>query len=107
MVPEVTGALEIADSRRQGFASYAEVRAVSVSDPRAAHARWRNQRDTLFASHPASPLLPADRADFDGLRVADYDPGWRFDAMIQPPIEPCVLASPDNVVAVEIPVGEC
>src|SRR5436305_8873577 len=91
MVPEVTGALAIADWRRQVFALYAKVREVSASDPGAAHTIWRDERDTLFATHPASPLLPNDRDGFTGLRVAGYDPAWRFDVVIQPASEPRVL----------------
>ncbi len=70
-------ALDVLDWRRQVFALYAEVRAESA--PEAAHALWRRGRDRLFAEHPASPLLPEDRARFDGLYVAPYDPDWRFE----------------------------
>ena len=69
--------LDVVDWRRRVFALYAEVRA--TADPAAAHQRWRKTRDALFAEHPASPLLPADRAGFTGLPVADYDPAWRFE----------------------------
>src|SRR6059058_792932 len=105
MVPEVTGALAIADWRRQVFALYAKVREVSASDPRAAHTIWRNQRDTLFATHPASPLLPDDHDGFTGLRVADYDPAWRFEVVIQPALQPHVLevaTGTDGVVPFEL-----
>ena len=73
-------ALDIADWRRRVFAMYAEVRA--EKDPATAHVTWRRTRDDLFATHPASPLLPADRASFAGLPVPDYDPAWRFEAEI-------------------------
>jgi len=71
-------ALETADWRRRVFALYAEVRRISDSDPAEAHGLWVRVRDELFTSHPASPLLPRDRAGFAGLPVTAYDPAWRF-----------------------------
>lgn len=75
-------ALEVADWRRRVSALYAGVRA--HPDPSAAHALWRDGRDELFRSHPASPLLPEDRAGFAGLPVAPYDPAWRFELEVLP-----------------------
>lgn len=62
-------------------ALYTEIRA--ATDLPAAHDHWRRTRDELFAHHPASPLLPADREAFTGLRVKPYDPAWRFECVIQ------------------------
>jgi uncharacterized protein (DUF1684 family) len=75
-------ALEVADWRRRVFALYAEVR--TATDLPAAHDHWRRGRDELFAHHPATPLLPDDRAGFEGLPVQPYDPDWRFEVAIQP-----------------------
>ena len=75
-------ALEVADWRYRVFALYAEVRA--ATDLPAAHDLWRRTRDELFASHPSTPLLPDDRADFTGLKVRPYDPDWRFEVEISP-----------------------
>ena len=75
-------ALEVADWRYRVFALYAEVRA--ATDLSAAHDLWRRTRDELFASHPSTPLLPDDRADFTGLKVRPYDPDWRFEVEITP-----------------------
>jgi uncharacterized protein (DUF1684 family) len=69
--------LEVADWRRRVFALYAEVRA--TADPAVGHDLWRRGRDRLFAEHPSTPLLPADRAGFTGLPITDYDPSWRFE----------------------------
>ena len=75
-------AYDVVDWRRRVFALYAAVRA--DSDPAAAHDRWRRGRDELFATHPATPLLPEDRDGFDGLNVAAYDPAWRFEVAVEP-----------------------
>jgi uncharacterized protein (DUF1684 family) len=75
-------ALEIVDWRRRVFALYAEVR--EGRDLPAAHDLWRRTRDDLFATHPSTPLLPQDRADFTGLQVTPYDPDWRFEVAITP-----------------------
>jgi len=69
-------AFEVADWRRRVFALYAEVRA--SADVELAHELWRRGRDELFAQHPSTPLLPADRAGFAGLPIEPYDPAWRF-----------------------------
>ncbi|MEA5456615.1 DUF1684 domain-containing protein [Sinomonas sp. JGH33] len=64
------------------FAVYAAVRAAPSSSE--AHALWCRERDALFAAHPASALLPTDRAAFRGLRVAPYDPAFRFEVPLLP-----------------------
>ena len=75
-------ALEIVDWRRRVFALYAEVR--EATDLPAAHDLWRRTRDDLFGTHPSTPLLPEDRADFTGLHVTPYDPDWRFEVALSP-----------------------
>ncbi|MBI5160129.1 MAG: DUF1684 domain-containing protein [Micrococcales bacterium] len=75
-------ALEVADWRRRVFALYEEVR--REPDPASAHSLWREGRDALFRTHPATPLLAADRDAFAGLPVADYDPAWRFELPVLP-----------------------
>lgn len=75
-------ALDVSDWRRRVFAMYAAVR--ESRDSFAAHDLWRRTRDELFASHPSTPLLPADRADFTGLPVRPYDPDWRFELTLEP-----------------------
>jgi uncharacterized protein (DUF1684 family) len=73
--------LDVADWRRSVFALYQAVR--DEDDPATAHRLWRDGRDRLFASHPASALLPEDRSGFTGLPVTDYDPAWRFEAELE------------------------
>jgi uncharacterized protein (DUF1684 family) len=76
-------ALNTADWRRQVFALYQELRdAAGTGSPALAHAHWRTGRDRLFAGHPASPLPPSARENFAGLKVAPYNPDFRFEAAI-------------------------
>lgn len=72
--------MEVADWRRRVFALYDAVR--RSDSPEDAHELWRIERDELMLRHPATPLLPADRALFEGLPVAPYDPEWRFELPI-------------------------
>jgi uncharacterized protein (DUF1684 family) len=76
--------LDVVDWRRQVFALYGEVRQKAGTDPAAAHAHWRAARDALFATHPATPLLPDARAAFTGMPVAPYDPAWRYSLPVEP-----------------------
>lgn len=80
----LAAALDVADWRRRTAQTYAQVRALAVDDPPAAHAVWVQQRDELFAWHPASPLTADARADFAGLDVATYDPAYRFVVEVEP-----------------------
>lgn len=83
----LTAALEVADWRRRVAETYAQVRTIARDDPAGAHAVWVQQRDELFAEHPASPLTPDARADFAGLDVAPYDPAYRFRVAVEPATE--------------------
>ncbi|MEU4014436.1 DUF1684 domain-containing protein [Microbacterium sp. NPDC028030] len=73
-------AVEVVDWRRRVFALYDAVRL--AESPEEAHELWRIERDDLMLRHPATPLLPADRALFEGLPIASYDPAWRFELPI-------------------------
>lgn len=74
-------ALDVVSWRRATFRLYEKVR--RALDLEAAHDLWRRERDRLFLEHPASPLLPADRERFTGLRVKPYDRAWRFECVIE------------------------
>lgn len=74
-------AFDVLDWRRRVFGLYADVRA--TPEPADGHQLWRRLRDELLATHPASPLLPDQRASFTGLRVPPYDPEWRFELEVE------------------------
>lgn len=76
-------ALAVADWRRRTAQIYADVRLLAADDPAAAHAVWVARRDEMFAEHAASPLRPAAKAVFTGLRVAPYDPAYRFEVRVR------------------------
>lgn len=98
-------AVQTAHWRRSVFALYASVRRIAASDAAAAHAHWISSRNELFSSHPASPLLDADRGRFTGLPVAPYDPDWRFELPVHAPAEPKrmdVETGTDGVVPFEL-----
>lgn len=69
--------LELLDWRRRIAALHAEVRAVASADPPAAHAHWCAARETLYRSHPQSPIPIESRAGFRARHHA-YDPRLRF-----------------------------
>lgn len=85
-VPLPTDALTLLDWRRRVAALYAEIRA--TADVVAAHRRWQEVRNDLFAHHPDSPLSPAVRAKFAGLPVAGYDPAFRFRLEVDDDVAP-------------------
>jgi uncharacterized protein (DUF1684 family) len=76
--------LELADWRRRVAEMYARWRAGSVNDPVTATGDLRRTRDALFREHPQSPLPQERRARFGGLAYFDYDPAYRFTAVLEP-----------------------
>lgn len=68
------------DWRQRVTALYATVRA--TPDSQAAWTEWRHERDTLFRSHPQTPL--DDPAAFDALPFFPYDPALRFLVTLEP-----------------------
>jgi uncharacterized protein len=73
--PLVDDALALLDWRRRVAELYAGVRA--SSDHRTAWTSWCEARRALFREHPRSPLPVAERDQFTGPYVYDYDPAWR------------------------------
>jgi uncharacterized protein len=45
---------------------------------------WRAERERLFREHPQSPVPPAERAKFPGLRWFPSDPTYRVGAALTP-----------------------
>ena len=73
--PMPIGEFEIADWRRRVFDLYATVRA--TAKPSAAHEVWRTGRESLFRTHPQSPIRRnCDRANLT-FRCFPYDPHAR------------------------------
>ncbi|NQD90162.1 DUF1684 domain-containing protein [Paenarthrobacter sp. CM16] len=77
-------AVEIADWRLRTFALYDKVRQLAATNPFDAHVFWRQERDLMFATHPASALTADMKASFSGLRTAGYDPAFRRYAVLSP-----------------------
>ncbi|MEV4950574.1 DUF1684 domain-containing protein [Paenarthrobacter nitroguajacolicus] len=77
-------AVDIADWRLRTFALYDKVRQLAATNPFDAHVFWRQERDLMFATHPASALTAEMKASFSGLRTADYDPSFRMYAPLSP-----------------------
>jgi uncharacterized protein len=71
--------LELLDWRRRVADVYAEVRRRGTSET--TWRWWRDARDELFATHPASPVPVFRRASFTGLPVFPYDPALRLGAL--------------------------
>ncbi|HUD39195.1 MAG TPA: DUF1684 domain-containing protein [Streptosporangiaceae bacterium] len=95
-------ALALLDWRRQVAALYAEVRA--SPDPAAAHQTWQAGRNALLRGHPLSPIPVAERAGFESVPVAPYDPALRFIAEVDLDVAPAQLESTtgtDGVVMLE------
>jgi hypothetical protein len=94
--------LDLADWRRKVAEMYAAWRHDSESDPEAATARLRATRDSLFRSHPQSPLKPNDRVRFGGLSYFPYDPAYRFTAPVEPASPPEL---PELALAMQLPAS--
>ncbi|MGO4143543.1 DUF1684 domain-containing protein [Paenarthrobacter sp. YAF11_1] len=82
-IPTMSAA-DIADWRLRTFALYDKVRQLAATNPFDAHVFWRQERDLMFATHPASALTAEMKASFSGLRTAGYDPAFRRYAVLSP-----------------------
>ena len=68
--------------RRAVAEIYADVRA--AKDGADAAARFRAERDRLFAEHPDTPIHPAQRNHWRGASWYRYDPKWRTVGVVEP-----------------------
>lgn len=67
----------LADWRRRVSEMYGGIRSVPNHAAQAWEG-WRNVRDDLMKTHPASPLTADERATFDALPYFDFDADYRF-----------------------------
>lgn len=91
--------LGLLDWRRRTARLYAEIR--DNPDPVAAHDHWRKTREEMLRTHPDSPVPPARRGAYPGLRVAAYAPELRFEITVDTDVAPCrmqVETGTDGVV---------
>ena len=66
---------------------------MAASDPGIALAHWRAVRETLFRTHPQSPVPAVDRAGFRALHF-EHDPSLRFTVELEPATPPATDAPP-------------
>jgi uncharacterized protein len=66
------------DFRRRVDDIYRQTRDSATSE--SSWNQWRDRRDTLFRTHPQSPITAIDRATFTGLPFAPYDAAWNLSA---------------------------
>jgi uncharacterized protein (DUF1684 family) len=94
---ESSEALELVDWRRQVAELFAALRA---RVPDAETVRWfREGKDTLFRTHPQSPIPLENRSAFGGLSYWPHDPSLRVTAQFEPrDVEP---AGADQAVLFE------
>lgn len=83
--------LAIADWRRRVAELYAEVRRAATTDPAAAHATWRTEREALYRTHPASPVPVGERAAFRAVHWP-YADAWRRTARLEEALAPAIGA---------------
>lgn len=78
----VINELTLADWRRRVAELYVDIRRTIVSDPDAAVAAWRSERERLYREHPQSPVPAGERAAFRAQHFA-VDPRLRFDVPVR------------------------
>ncbi len=66
---------------------YAPVRVAATDRQAQVAADFRKARDQLFATHADSPISPARRAQFSGLRFYPFDPAYRVAGEIDRNVE--------------------
>lgn len=93
--------LQLAEWRRLVAEMYAKTRRSSAEHAREAWEEYRSTRNSLFATHPQSPLDQGQQVRFEGLPYFSYDPAWRIEARAVP-LEPGEPAA----VSVDLPEGK-
>lgn len=107
--------LTLLDWRRRVASLYADVRTRGAHHPESALEAFRAGRDSLFASHPESPLEAEALDSFEGLAYWPHRSDLRFEAEVDTAVEPSLLpidSSDGSTVtftrfgAVHLPVGD-
>jgi uncharacterized protein (DUF1684 family) len=88
--------LWLLDWRRRIAALYDEIR--SAASPADAHAVWQHERNHLFTTHRQSPV-PHQRRQTFRLRVAPYDPRFRFRVPVDVDVAPARIEMPTSTGA--------
>jgi len=70
----VADLFSLLDWKRRIAELYAQI--MAAPDHREAWVLWQQTRARLFRKHPQSPVPEADRHDYRGPHVFDYDPAW-------------------------------
>lgn len=83
--------LTLADWRRRVADLYAEVRRRHRSDPDAALAFWRREREALYREHPQSPVPAHARATFRAMHF-EPDPALRFEVAVRPDVPTAAMS---------------
>src|SRR6187551_3968128 len=83
----------LADWRRRIAELYADVRTLAADDPPTAWEAWRRERETLYRTHPQSPVPAAERDAFRALHWP-YDDRMRWTVAVQPAPAPTTAAAP-------------
>ena len=81
MSADPADSLSLLDWRRRIGDLYAEIRATEDKAP--AWRRWQETRALLFREHAESPIPAADRQDYSGPYLYDYDPAWALTASVE------------------------
>ena len=81
-----SNAFALAHWRRSVAELYAQVRR-PAADPSEQCEAFRRGRDTLFRTHPESPIAEHLRSAWPGVQWFPYDPAARVDALVQPAAE--------------------
>lgn len=82
--------LDLYDYRTRVFALYRQRNNAlrTNEDPQTVLSRFRQERDTLFATHPQSALDEQQKRNFTGLHYFPFNPDMRFTAIVNTTIEP-------------------
>ena len=91
--PRAADRIWLADWRRRVSELYGHVRTEARADPERAWNAWRAERESLFRTHPQSPVPVAEREAFRA-RHWPYDPTLRFELGVQ--AAPEAAASPGS-----------